>query len=277
MNNNGPFHLSPKQLDIWNNISRQLHTASEIDLFLDYDGTITPIRSTPAEAVLEPETVHVLQQLIQLPHLKVTMVTGRSMADIQKLVLFKNIGFVANHGFHVLQDGKEWRHPEAERFIKKLRKLYTILQGAFQPFPKSFLEDKQFTLSIHYRNVSVQEQTAFKAIARKTIYEFDSRLVLTEGKEVLEVRPPVDWGKGRAVMEILSAQQHSPRSLQMYIGDDITDEDAFQVLQSSGITIHVGNTADTQAHYYVNDVDEVLQILKMIIRLQTHRSNHHPT
>jgi trehalose-phosphatase len=78
-------------------------------------------------------------------------------------------------------------------------------------------------------------------------------------------------------MEILKARQHSAHSLQMYIGDDITDEDAFQALQSSGITIHVGKISRTHAQYYVTDVDEVLQILKMIITLRTHRSNPHLT
>jgi trehalose 6-phosphate phosphatase len=138
------------------------------------------------------------------------------------------------------------------------------------------LEDKQFTLSLHYRNVSIQEQLAFKEIARKTVCEFDPKLVITEGKEVLEVRPPVDWGKGYAVMEFLKTLQQDAHSLQMYIGDDITDEHAFQVLQQSAITIHVGKTSRTFARYYVADVVEVLQILKMIVTLRTHSSNHHP-
>lgn len=277
MKNNGPLHLSSRHLDIWNNVSKRIHSAPEIALFLDYDGTITPIRNTPNEAILAPDTTHLLQRLIQLPNMRVTIVTGRSMEDIRRLIPFENIGFIANHGFHILQDGTEWIHPDAVSSCQTLHQLHAILQNALKQFQKAYLEDKQFTLSIHYRNVYIQEEPTFKEIARKTVCAFDPRLVITEGKEVLEVRPPVDWGKGRAVMEILKTSQHSAHSLQMYIGDDITDEDAFQVIQPSGITIHVGKTSRTHAQYYVTDVDEVLQILKIIITLRTHRSNPHLT
>jgi trehalose 6-phosphate phosphatase len=271
-----PLHLSSRKLDIWNNISGRLHSASEIELFLDYDGTITPIRSTPEEALLAPDTIHLLERLIRLPGTRVTIVTGRSMKDIQKLIPFENIGFIANHGFHIRQQGKEWIHPEAVSTQQTLHQLHTLLQNTLKQFGNAYLEDKQFTLSLHYRNVSIQEQLTFKDIARKTICEFNPTLVITEGKEVLEVRPPVDWGKGYAVMEILKTPRHDTHALQMYIGDDITDEHAFQVLQQAAITIHVGKISKTFAQYYVNDVDEVLQILKMIITLRTHRSNHYP-
>jgi trehalose 6-phosphate phosphatase len=199
------------------------------------------------------------------------------MKDIRNLIPFENIGFIANHGFHIRQEGNEWIHPEAASSQQKLHQLHAILQNALKQFENAYLENKQFTLSLHYRNVSIREHLAFKEIARKTACDFDPRLVITEGKEVLEVRPPVDWGKGRAVMELLKRRQHSAQILLMYIGDDITDEDAFQALHSSGITIHVGNMPYTNAQYYVNDVDEVLQILKMIIKLRSHRPSQHIT
>jgi trehalose 6-phosphate phosphatase len=277
MNNSHPIHVSPRQLDIWNTISRRVHTAPEIALFLDYDGTITPIRRTPDEALLAPETVLLLQQLVQLPDLRITIVTGRTMEDIRRLIPLENIGFIANHGFHILQDGKEWKHPDAVRFEQKLQKLHTILKKALEPFPQAYVEDKQFTLSIHYRNVSNREKNSLKALSTETVRAYNPILLITEGKEVLEVRPPVDWGKGHAVMEILKVPQHSARSLQMYIGDDVTDEDAFHSLRSSGITLRVGKVLETYAEYYVTNVNEVLQLLKMIMTLRSHRSKHHFT
>jgi trehalose 6-phosphate phosphatase len=277
MKNAHPILASPRQLDIWNTLSRQVYIAQEIALFLDYDGTLTPIRKTPNKAIPAPGTISLLRKLIQLPHLTVFIVTGRSMEDIRQRIPLENMGFIANHGFHILRDGNEWKHPGAIQFKWKLQKLHTLLQNTLKPFQHAFIEDKQFTLSIHYRNVPSREKYPLKTTAAETIGAYDSTLLTTEGKEVLEVRPPLDWGKGRAVMKVLKSSQHSPHSLQIYIGDDETDEDAFHVLQSSGMTLHVGRISNTYAQYYMPNVGEVLRFLKMILAMRTHHSNHHFT
>jgi trehalose 6-phosphate phosphatase len=266
-------HVPFKQIDIWNNFSKRLLSASKVELFLDYDGTITPIHKTPSEAILAPDTIHILQQLLQLPNVRVTIVTGRSMKDIQRFIPFEDIRLIANHGFQIYQDKTEWIHPDAQSSQLKMHELQDILNKSLESFPKAYVEGKQFTLSIHYRNAAAQDVPYIKELTLKAISSFDPKLVITEGKEVIEVRPPVKWGKGHAVRKILNANSYPPNSMKIYIGDDMTDEDAFQVLKTSGITIHVGETPDTKAQYYVDNVKEVLQILKMIIKLRTHHSN----
>ncbi len=277
MKSNISLHIPLKRIDIWNNFSKRLLSASEVELFLDYDGTITPIQKTPSEAVLSPDTIHLLQQLIQLPDVRVTIVTGRSMKDIRNFITFENIRLVANHGFHICQNKSEWIHPDALTSRPKMHQLQEILQNALDSFSNVYVEDKQFTLSVHYRNVIAQNVPFVKELTMKTISSFDPELIITEGKEVLEVRPAVEWGKGHAVRKILKEHQYPPNSLKIYIGDDITDEDAFKVLKPPGITIHVGEMPETKAQYYVENVKDVIKILKMIIKLRTHYSIRNST
>jgi trehalose-phosphatase len=267
-----PIYLFSDQINSWKNISRKLHKVSKIALFLDYDGTLTPIRHKPSAATLTPETEKLLQQLADLPDVRLSIVTGRSMGDIRRLVPIENITFVANHGFHILHDGNEWIHPEAVSLIQTFKRLSSILSHALSTFPHAQVENKQFTLSIHYRNISTHKISSCTSLVTKAVRSFDPTLIITHGKKVLEVRPHINWGKGNAVLQILKASQKHRSLLPVFIGDDTTDEDVFRMLQSKGINIRVGKDKTTYAAYYVKNVEEVLYLLQSLISLRTNRS-----
>lgn len=272
MINRKPEHLSPKNPAVWTEFSRRVMSTHDLELFLDYDGTLTPIRNTPAEALPAPKTLQVLQKLTRLPQTRVIIITGRSLEDIRRLISLDNILFATNHGFHTYQDGIEWVHPEARIASPKFLKLQEFLEQSLDQFREAFIENKQFTLSIHYRNVPVREKPSIKEVIRTTIREFDPTLIITQGKEVLEVRPRIEWGKGHAVLDML--QNSKPGALPVYIGDDTTDEQAFQSLQSIGLTIRVGENPYTEAQYFVCDVKEVLDILRLILTVRSHPPKH---
>ena len=273
MTNKNPIYLFSPQSNVWKNVSRRLQSAHKLALFLDYDGTLTPIRYTPSAAILTKEAEHVLQQIAKLRNVSLTIVTGRSMEDIRRLVPIENIGIAANHGFHILRNGYEWIHPDAVRLIQTFSRLHAILRNKLEIFPKALAENKQFTLSVHYRNISENKVSSLKSLVMKIVRSFDSTLKITRGKKVLEVRPKIVWGKGNAVLEILRTSKYSHRPLPIFIGDDTTDEDVFQVLRSKGITIRVGKSLTTKAKYFVEDVNDVLLLLKLILEL---RNSSHP-
>jgi trehalose 6-phosphate phosphatase len=270
-----PVNLFSERHNSWDIIARKLCSASGIYLFLDYDGTLTPIRRTPSAALLASATENILQHLAQLPGVEVAIVTGRSMEDIRRLVRVENIGFAANHGFNIYNNGTEWIHPQALSQIQILSRLHLILRNTLIGFPKAYIENKQFTLSIHYRNVAQQDLRSLKSLITKTVYTFDPSLRITRGKKVLEVRPQITWGKGEAVLEMLHSSKTRQRMVPIFVGDDTTDEDVFRVLRSKGITIRVGKSATTYAQYYVQDVDEVKHLLQSIISLRTNRLARH--
>jgi trehalose-phosphatase len=264
-----PTYLFSRQINGWKKISRILCKTPRIALLLDYDGTLTPIRHKPSAATLTPESERLLQRLSNLHDIDLSIVTGRSMEDIKRLVPVEKITIVANHGFHILQNGKEWIHPEAVSLIRTLKSLAFILDSTLNDFPKAYVENKQFTLSIHYRNILMKDIPSFISIVTKTIRSFDPTLIITRGKKVLEVRPNTNWGKGTAVKQILSQKRGT--FLSVFIGDDTTDEDVFRILHSKGINIRVGKEKATYAKYYVKNVREVMQLLDSILSFRTNR------
>ena len=225
-----PVYLFSRRHDAWDTIARKLRSASRIAIFLDYDGTLTPIRRTPSDAFLTPEAQDILQQLAQLPSVQLAIITGRSMEDIRKLVDVKKIDIAANHGFHIYKNGTEWIHPQAASLTRVLSRLCLILQNALAGFPGAFVENKQFTISIHYRNLAPRYVRPLKSVVTKTVHSFDPTLRITRGKKVLEVRPQISWGKGNAVLKMLHTNKPQRRRVSVFIGDDTTDEDVFQAL-----------------------------------------------
>ena len=256
----------------WNTVARRLASASGIDIFLDYDGTLTPIRRTPSAARLSSGAKNILQKITQLPDVHVAIVTGRSMEDIRGLVRLESINFAANHGFHIYTNGTEWIHPHAASMIQGFSRLHSILRSTLAGFPEVTFENKQFTLSIHYRNVSPRNVRSVKSLATRTVHTFDPNLRITRGKKVLEVRPHINWGKGNAVLMMCQSGTIRQRRIPLFIGDDTTDEDVFRVLRSKGITIRVGKSTSTKAQYYVKDVEEVRHVLRSIITIRMDRS-----
>jgi trehalose 6-phosphate phosphatase len=264
-------YLFSNQNNAWTVLARKLQAAAGIALFLDYDGTLTPIKRTPSTALLTPEMENILEKISHLHGLYLAIVTGRSMEEIRRLVRLENIGYAANHGFNIYNDGIEWIHPQAISQIQLLSRLHSILRNILAEVPKAFVENKQITLSIHYRNVAPRHIRSIKSLTTKTVHAFDPTLRITQGKKVLEVRPQIDWGKGKAVLELYHSSKARQQKIPFFIGDDTTDEDVFKVLRKKGITVRVGKSTSTHAQYYVKDVGEVMHLLQLIISLRTPR------
>jgi trehalose-phosphatase len=140
-------------------------------------------------------------------------------------------------------------------------------------FSRVYIENKQFTLSIHYRNVAPKNVRSLKSLVTKTVRSFDPTLRVTRGKKVMEVRPQITWGKGDAVLEMLHSSKTRQRRVPIFVGDDTTDEDVFRALRLKGITIRVGKSSSTQAQYSIKDVEGVKHLLQSIISLRTNRSS----
>lgn len=248
----------------------------ELMLFLDYDGTLTPIVKHPSLARLSSAVKRELRSLASAGGIKVAVVSGRSLIDLKHHVSVKRLIYVGNHGLELEGPSIHFIHPEALATQRLFEKLARKLKIVLQPFSGIYVENKKFTISIHYRQVS--PTVARKARASFTrfmrTYLSSSNVVLTEGKKVWEIRPHVSWNKGTLVLWLLGRclAQSSRKILPIFVGDDVTDEDAFRVLKRKGICIKVGNgikDRPSEASYFLDSPREVLNLLKRLNKVKT--------
>ncbi|MDH4197376.1 MAG: trehalose-phosphatase, partial [Candidatus Aminicenantes bacterium] len=114
---------------------------------------------------------------------------------------------------------------------------------------------------VHYRMADPALRRPLRKLVEEEVGRRGGELVVREGKKVLEVRPNVDWDKGRGVLFLMESFGLDPRSFPVYIGDDLTDEDAFRALRDRGLTILVGSRRKTLAKGRLSDVSRVWEFL----------------
>ncbi len=240
-----------------------IQKAEKLILFLDYDGTLTSIRPTPQEAVLSPQMAQLLKKIHKVPATEVVISTGRALKDIRtKVGRMKWI--VANHGYVIKGKGVLWVHPEAIHFARKRYKIIQILNNTLSRFNGVIIEDKMYSVCIHYRKVSEKRVKTLRRILLQAIKPFSSLFRVQKGKKVIELRPDVEWGKGNAIDKVLSIMRLSNKPLLLAIGDDITDESMFQRVNAKGYAIRVGRSSRTNAQYFVRSPQEVGTLLETI-------------
>ena len=243
--------------------------APHIGLFLDFDGTISYIVEKPGDAEIPPALRTTLKALAGRPDFKISIVSGRSVADVRARAKLENVIYAGNHGLEIEADAVRFREPEAEALRRELKCLLLQLKLALSDTDGLEIEDKGLTLSVHFRRVTEHLHDWVRSVTFSTVgrsRSFNCR----EGKLVIEVKPQIDWHKGYAVRWILR-EILPPASLAIYIGDDVTDEDAFAAI-SEGITIRVGGSDDSKAEFFLPDVRAVGQFLQWLDRTKPHAS-----
>lgn len=229
-------------------------------VLLDFDGTLAPIADRPEEAAIPEATRRALDALMAMPGVGVAVVSGRGMADARERAAIPGIAYAGNHGMEIHGPGIDRVHPEAAAARPMLDAAVRMLEPAVAAVPGAFVEDKGLTLSVHFR-VAPRERVAglTEAVARAAAML--PGLEMTAGKQVLEVRPAVDWHKGRAVLFLLEQMRPPAGAPVLYLGDDRTDEDAFRALADhrlgEGVLVAEEPSADTAATSWLRDPEEV--------------------
>ena len=248
-----------------NEVLQRINASYRIILFLDYDGTLVPMRKNPSRAIFSKSMTGLLQKLIDNNNLVIIIVTGRQYDDIKKLLPFKNIIIASDHGFRITNKKKDWIHPKVKPLQPLIKNIYQSLKIKLKSFRGVMVENKKIMITVHYRNAKDNLVPLMKKTIVETINMYQSKLKLTAGKKVFEVRPNINWNKGEAVLKIAKFPGFiNKHILKIYIGDDTTDEDAFRKLKRRGITIKVGKNINTSANYFLNNISEVREFLEKI-------------
>jgi len=233
-------------------------------IFLDYDGTLTPIVKKPEKAVLSAKARSLLAALGQKTGGRLAIVSGRSLEDVRQKVGVKGIYYFGNHGLEL--SGPGIRHKEFVAGVCRamMAGISASLERRVSKIKGSFVENKGLTISLHYRLVKAGEvKMLVKGFFETIAPHIDAgKIKIGRGKKVYEVKPCVSWDKGDAVQWLLRRQRTRKKLLPVYIGDDVTDEDAFKALQGRGVTIRVGETGrPSYARYSLKNTRDVLKFL----------------
>ncbi|HEX75567.1 MAG TPA: trehalose-phosphatase [Dehalococcoidia bacterium] len=257
--------------DAWSKVAHYLKSAKHVLLLCDYDGTLTPIVDRPELAAPPRDTRKSLLKLARNHRYTVGIISGRALADIKSRVEVEGIIYAGNHGLEIEGFGSSFLEPIAEEMRPFFQLLSQVLSATLRGIKGTLVENKGLTLSVHYRSVDDTEEKKVKDAFSKVTdpLHVTGRIRITQGKKVYEIRPPVDWDKGKAIAWLIAKCKEArgkADALPIYLGDDLADEEGFKVIErNNGISIFVGEEDfQSVARYFLRSPEEVAEFLEML-------------
>src|SRR3972149_11195720 len=183
-------------------VNELLNEREKTILLTDFDGTLTPIQKHPDLAALSEEIRQILIKFSHNKEIFLGIITGRSLKQIKKLVHIRDVLYVANHGIELEGPGIRSTCPEANKARSTLWHIYMKLFKSLRNIEGVHIEDKGLSVSLHYRAVKKRgdvEQVSRTLHAITKPFLERNMILLSEGKMVYEIRPPVKWNKATAV------------------------------------------------------------------------------
>ena len=251
----------------WRDLKKILKSR-RFTVFLDFDGTLTPVEARPELAELSEVMRDKLARLAS--RVRVVIVSGRDRTDVAELVGLEDLIYAGCHGFDIEAPGL----PPMPTFkgaatSVEILELGSAIKSAVDSVVGVIVKVKQWAVAVHYKMVADGES---EEVENKVMSVVDSfpKFRARSGRKVIEIIPNVDWHKGMAVLWLSSVfdELDGGSSIPIYVGDDITDEDAFCSLAGKGITVFVNSNKDlTAADYRVDDSKEVGWFLDKLCHL----------
>ncbi|XP_009764517.1 probable trehalose-phosphate phosphatase 6 [Nicotiana sylvestris] len=252
----------------------------KIVIFLDYDGTLSDIVPNPEEAFMTHKMRRVLREVAN--HFPTAIISGRQREKVQDFVQLNNVYYAGSHGLDIEaplnhttnfddMDNEVVLHQPAKEFLPEKHKVFNLLSERTKSIKGVNIEDNKFCISVHYRHVLAKDLGTLENMISTVLKEYQNFRV-SKGKMVFEIRPNIGWNKGHALEYFLEYLGFgtSDDVFPIYIGDDRTDEDAFNVLRKrgQGFPIVVSATPkDTKALYSLREPKEVMEfLLGLVVR-----------
>ncbi|XP_057811097.1 probable trehalose-phosphate phosphatase F [Salvia miltiorrhiza] len=278
----------PSALNSFRTISTRARNR-KIVVFLDYDGTLSPIVDDPDRAFLSDDMRSAVRSVAK--HFPTAVISGRNRDKVFQLVGLTELYYAGSHGMDIIfpgrdmmsrnnincvkstdKEGKEVNlFQPAREFLPMINEVFTKLVETCKDIKGAKVENHKFCASVHYRNVDQENWHIIAQYVHDILKEYP-RLRLTHGRKVLEIRPVINWDKGKAVEFLLESLGFSNCDdvLPIYIGDDRTDEDAFKVLKkrNCGYGILVSAvTKESNAFFSLKDTSEVQDFLESLVKM----------
>ncbi|KAB2046155.1 hypothetical protein ERO13_D01G176700v2 [Gossypium hirsutum] len=248
----------------------------QIVMFLDYDGTLSPIVEDPDQAFMSTEMRAAVRDVAR--YFPTAIVTGRCRDKVYSFVKLPGLYYAGSHGMDIKGPSKRCKNKKsnpgilfqpASEFLPMIDEVYKALVERTKSIGGAKVENNKFCVSVHFRRVDEKSWGALAEQVRSVLNQYP-KLKLTQGRKVLEIRPTIKWDKGRALEFLLAALGYGNSNdvLPIYIGDDRTDEDAFKVLRDrgQGFGIIVSKVPkETNASYTLQEPSEVKEFLRRLV------------
>ena len=235
-------------------------------IFFDFDGTLSTIVDDPEAAALVPGADKALQALAAL--YPVAILSGRGLDDIRERVGIPGLWYAGSHGFEIVSpDGSHHSNETAAAAIPVLAEAAAELTERLAPVAGVRVEHKRYAVAVHYRNARADAAATVTA----AVHHVGGRkgLKVTSGRKVVELRPDIDWDKGTTLEWIVDQVSGQEPLLPIFIGDDLTDEDAFDSVLHDGIGIVVRHAEDgdraTAARFSLEDPDRTREFVERMV------------
>ncbi|XAR62173.1 Trehalose-phosphatase [Bertholletia excelsa] len=276
----------PSALTMFEKIT-EASKGKQIAIFLDYDGTLSPIVQDPDKAVISDEMRDAVRDVAE--YFPTAIVSGRCRSKVSEFVKLSQLYYAGSHGMDIEVPAKDTKYRKvspngnqsvlfqpATKFLPVIEKVYKILLEKTKSTPGAKVEHNEFCLSVHYRCVDEKRWHTLAELVKSVVNEYPM-LRLTQGRMVFEIRPDIKWDKGNAVEFLLESlgYANSDDVLPIYIGDDRTDEDAFKVLsdRGRGFGILVSKIPkETNASYTLQEPNEVMKFLQRLVEWKRSQS-----
>ncbi|WZZ38020.1 hypothetical protein YC2023_034279 [Brassica napus] len=257
----------PSALEMFEKIT-EASGGKQIVIFLDYDGTLSPIVDDPDRAFMSSKMRRTVKKLAKC--FPTAIVTGRCLDKVYNFVKLAELYYAGSHGMDIKGPAKGFsRHKRvkqsllyqpASAYLPMIDEVYRQLLEKTKSTPGVIVENNKFCASVHFRCVDEKKWSELVLEVRSVLKEYP-RLKLNQGRKVFEIRPMIEWDKGKALEFLLESLGfgNSNNVFPVYIGDDRTDEDAFKMLRDRGEGCGVLVSKfpkDTDASYYLQDPSE---------------------
>ncbi|XP_015888685.1 trehalose-phosphate phosphatase B-like [Ziziphus jujuba] len=279
----------PSALDNFDEMMK-LAEGKKVVVFLDYDGTLSKIVKDPDKATMTQNMREAVKNVAL--HFPTAVISGRGRDKVLEFVQLDEVYYAGSHGMDISTPSGSSKYGSdihqtitinekgeevvdfcpAKEFLPTIQEIVIMLRDKTKHIKGAIVEDNKFCLSVHFRCVEDKDVGDLKSMVEDMMQGYPN-FKISEGKKVMEIRPNIEWDKGRALLYLLDTLGfgNSNDVLPIYIGDDKTDEDAFKVIQSrgedQGLAIVVSSTPkETEASYSLREPNQVKSFLKRLVK-----------